>query len=104
MNEIESVDIHIGKNEASMKVISDGNKHLLQALVEMFDNAGAVNVLEMTCNHQTRGDFTITIQRQAGKTFGTLNAELKTQIDVRDKLIIQAQAQIRDLQDQLSEF
>lgn len=53
---------------------------LVNGMIEMYDEAGAQNFVEFTAEHQERGQFTVTIQRKAGKSPAELLAEARDDV------------------------
>jgi hypothetical protein len=75
---VESINIENGQAKIIMRhpLFTEWVKDML----EMFDESGAVNFLELCCGTPERGNFVVTIQRLDGKTPGQIVAELKQTI------------------------
>lgn len=60
---------------------------LTQEIVELFDEAGGVNYVELTVITEKHGPMVVLIQRREGETPATQNGRLKQELaDVRAKL------------------
>lgn len=53
--------------------------HLLSDIVSTFDDTGGINYVEFSMQHETRGSFTVLIQRDAGLTPAQKNIMLEAE-------------------------
>jgi DNA-directed RNA polymerase subunit L len=61
-------------------------------LVKTFDDYGGTNYVEFTMEHETRGKFSVLIQKKDGLTPAEKNTELKKEIDRLKRILESAGA------------